>query len=162
MPEISRGIFESTVLMQQCLLKDVSAAPSTNHSAWSTRALDILLHFFEKIPLSQDLESMPTHDPLVNLALSYIRENYHRPMTVDSVAARCQAGRRSLERHFTAIRGQSVAKEILSSRIERAEFLLKESHLPIKEIAHSCGFATPQRMIYSFHKHVGCTPSSLR
>jgi AraC-like DNA-binding protein len=163
LPEIEPGHLESTVLMHEGLLREVGAAPGTNHSLWSTRALGMLLHFFEEAPSLQNRRShLLTDDLLVNLALTHIRDNCHRQLTVDWVAARCQVGRRSLERHFAATGRQSVAKEILASRIERAEFLLRESPLPIKEVAYACGFATPQRMIYSFRRQFGCTPGSLR
>jgi AraC-like DNA-binding protein len=159
----SAGQRESTVAMQESLLNEVRAAPTRNSAVWSTRALGIVLNFFEDTPaMKVGRMQPPTEDALVNLALSYIRENCHRPISVSWTAARCQSGRRALERHFSAAGRQSIAKEIVAARIERAEFLLRESPLPIKEIAYSCGFTNPQRMIYSFRQHFGCTPGSLR
>ena len=154
---------KSTALMMERLLKDVKAAPGSNKSSWSTRTLEILLHVFDEMPTPLEPSiPMPSGDPLVNQALSYIRENCHRELTVALVAAQCRTGRRLLERRFASTGGKSIAQEILSARVERAELLLKESQLPIKEIAYACGFANAQRMIYSFRNQFGCTPSSLR
>jgi AraC-like DNA-binding protein len=162
-PAIAAAQFESVVLMQKGLLEEIGAAPNTNRVSWSAWALAILLRLFENIsgPRFGDL-SPPTADPMVNLALGHIRENCHRPLTVDWVAAQAQAGRRSLERHFAATGREPVAREILRARLERAEFLLSESPLPIKEIASACGFASHKRMIYSFHQRYGCSPGKLR
>ena len=145
------------------LFLDVSATPAVNKFAWSARALEILLHGFEA---THNRAKVRLHkrglDPLVNQAFSLIHENCHRPLTVDSVAAHCRTIRRTLERHFKSNGLSSVAQEIAECRLERAESLLKESQLPVKEIAFACGFATAQRMIYSFHQHRGYTPGSLR
>jgi len=145
------------------LLVDARATPTANKTAWSARALEILLHGFEA---THGHRKVRLHrrglDPLVNLALSFLHENCHRPLTVDSVATHCHTTRRTLERHFESNGLNSIAQEIAGCRIERAELLLMESRLPVKEIAFACGFGTLQRMIYSFHQHRGYTPGSLR
>ena len=154
---------ETASALLEGLLKEAVAEPKINKPSWSTRALEILLHILEESDRPDAAHiSLPHIDQLVNRARRYIQENSHRPLTVGLVAASCHTVRRTLERHFAANGRHSVAREILSCRIERAESLLKESQLPIKEIAFACGFATPQRMISSFRRYCGCTPSSLR
>ena len=154
---------ETTVSLLERLLLDAKAAPTTNEPAWSARALEIMLQVCEDTRLRREpYSNASSSDPLVDQAVCYIRENCHRPLTVNLIAACCHTGRRTLERHFASTGINSVAQAILRCRMERAELLLKESHLPIKQIAFSCGFVTPQRMIYSFRHHYGCTPGSLR
>ena len=155
--------FETLSSSIERLLVDTRATPTVNKMAWGARALEILLRGFEpahghRKPRFQK----PGIDPLVDDALSFIHENSHRPLTVDSIAAHCHTTRRTLERHFKSLGLNSIAQEIVGCRIERAELLLTESRLPVKEVAFACGFATPQRMIYSFHHLRGYTPGSLR
>lgn len=145
-------------------LADVSRFPRTNKLSWSAQVLEILLRVFEEIGSAREFgyHTTPEADPLIVQALNYIRYNCHRPLTVNSVAAYCQTARRTLERRFASYGVGPVAQEIMRARIERAEMLLKESRISIKEIAYACGFGTPQRMIYSFRQNRGCTPGAMR
>ena len=144
-------------------LADVGSAPKTNKLSWGARALEMLLLAFEDhSPTREFRHHKPEPDPVVAQALNYIRYNCHRPLTVDSVVAYCHTARRTLERRFAAYGVGPIAQEIIRVRIERAEMLLKESRISIKEIAYACGFGTPQRMIYSFRQNRDCTPGSLR
>ena len=155
---------DKVIGLLQGLLDEVSKAPEKNKPTWGMRALEVLFQAFEDAEAPEEF-SLPEHQGdaiLVCQALDYIRDNCHRPLTVGSVAAYCATSRRTLERHFFQNGGNSVAQQIVLSRIERAEMLLGETHMSVKEIAYACGFGSTQRMIYSFHRNRGCTPSSLR
>ncbi len=147
----------------QRLLDEVGGTPRRNKPAWGLRAMEVLLEAFENAQGAAVFDfSEPPEDTLVARAVDFINNNCHRSLGVTSVAAHCGIPRRTLERHFLQNGKQSVAREIALSRIQRAEMLLRESSLPVKEIAYACGFGTAQRMLYSFHRNRGYTPGSLR
>ncbi|MCI2398361.1 AraC family transcriptional regulator [Aliiroseovarius subalbicans] len=55
------------------------------------------------------------------------------------------------------------ASAILADRVHyEARRLLSETHLPIKDIAKSLGFASPAYFTRAFHNHTGRTPSEFR
>ena len=141
------------------LIEDVHADPDHNRPSWSARALALLLRPFEQ-PIRAPSPS-DAH-PVVQRALRFIRENCHRPLDVSTVAAHCGVIRRTLERRFAEGHPRTIAAEIVEARIARAELLLRESRMPLKEIAYACGFESAQRMIYSFRRRHGHPPGRLR
>jgi len=143
------------------LLQDVAEAPRLNQPSWGARSLSILLECFGDADAPENVTAeMP--DPIISDALRFIRENCHRPIRVRDIADHCHLERRTLERRFSSACPHPIAQSIILSRIERAEMLLADTILPVKEIAYACGFGSPQRMIYDFRRHRGITPGAMR
>lgn len=143
------------------LLQDVGESPRLNRPSWGARSLAILLECFGDAEAPEDVPTEMS-DTVVSHALRYIRENCHRPIKVRDIAAHCNLERRTLERRFSSAYVHPIARSIILSRIERAEMLLADTALPVKEIAYACGFVSPQRMIYDFRRHRGTTPGAMR
>jgi AraC-like DNA-binding protein len=95
-------------------------------------------------------------------ALAFIWSNSHRAIRVADVAAAAGLHPRSLERLFATAHKCSVRQEIEWSRFFLAQRLLRNTKLPIKEIAYACGFKDTRRMIEVFHRRGGQTPGDLR
>lgn len=74
---------------------------NTNKLTCSARVLEILFLVFENANISRESGSPARLEPpTVSRALDFIRENCHRPLTVDSVAKHCGVAWRTLERNF--------------------------------------------------------------
>lgn len=147
------------------LFIEVAHTPRQNRLGWSAQAMGILfkvIEGFERVRAPHAAHRPPATDALVDQALHFIRENCHRPINVKTVAENCGTVRRTLERRFAEHHERTVAHEIVHGRIERAEMLLADSNLPVKEIAFACGFGSAQRMIYLFHRHRKLTPGQAR
>jgi AraC-like DNA-binding protein len=141
------------------LRRDVAAKPGLNRPTWGLRALTVMLECFES--------EAPPEPPAARAgeteaAMRFIRENAHRPIGVREVAVRCGLERRTLERRFLGAGLPPVGRSIILQRIARAEQLLAETGMQIKEVAYACGFGSPQRMIYDFRRVRGTTPGRLR
>lgn len=141
------------------LLRDVAAEPGVNHPSWGLRALTVMLECFETD--STRAEPAP-RDGVTDEAMRFIRENAHRPIHVRDVAVQCSIERRTLERRFAGAKLPPVGRSIILQRIARAELLLTETAMQIKEVAYASGFGSPQRMIYDFRCVRGTTPGRLR
>lgn len=141
------------------LVAKVLATPGVNAVSWGSRALALMLEAFEPHSPQQAPDALATE---TELALRFIRENCHRPIGVPDVAQALGLDRRALERRFNKAGLPSIGQCIMSERVERAELLLNESQIPLKEIAYICGFRTPQRMIYNFQQLRGSPPSQYR
>ena len=147
------------------LFVEVAHTPRQNRLGWSAQAIEILFRVideFEHVRAPRAASRPPAADVLVDQALRFIRENCHRPINVNTVAENCGTIRRTLERRFAEHHERTVAHEIVHGRIERAEMLLADSKLPVKEIAFACGFGSAQRMIYLFRRHRKLTPGQIR
>jgi transcriptional regulator GlxA family with amidase domain len=70
--------------------------------------------------------------------------------------------RRTLERRFLAALGHSPAGHIRLVRIELARGLLRDTGLPVEDVAVRCGFTSATRLGEVFRRHVGMTPSRYR
>ncbi len=81
--------------------------------------------------------------------------------SIEEIAHRNKISRRSLERHFHEMTGQSPAHYRTHCRIERAKAMLRESDTPITKVATKCGFADQSHLTRIFHKEVGVTPGEV-
>jgi AraC-like DNA-binding protein len=142
------------------LLRDVAAKPGTNLPSWGLRALTVMLECFEPEKIQDGPAARP--DTATEAASAFIRDNAHRPIGVRDVAAQCGLERRTLERHFQRAGLPPVGRSIILQRIVRAEMLLAETNMQVKEIAYACGFGSPQRMIYDFRRIRGTTPGRIK
>jgi len=132
--------------------------PGENPASWGSRALTLLLEVFES---RRAVEAKPSASE-IELALRFILESAHRPITVSDVARAAGLDRRTLERRCRAAGLPTLGQCIMQERVKRAEMLLRETRMPLKEIAFICGFETPQRMIHNFRRLRGQPPGALR
>lgn len=84
------------------------------------------------------------------------------PLTVPEIAERLHMSESSLSHKCRELIGESPAKLLLRIRMERAVMLLKNSDMPVKEIALRVGYEDPYHFSRAFKRHFGSSPSSLR
>ena len=77
------------------------------------------------------------------------------------MAEHVQVALRSLEMHFRATTGRTMAAEIFRLRLERAKRLL-ENGQPIKDVVRDCGFGTVNHFHKAFRAAEGTTPREYR
>jgi len=106
--------------------------------------------------------SPQTAGSLHGRACNFIETNCHRPIGIRDVATSLGVTRRTLERHFQNFAQVTPAFHLQRTRLERARRLLCQTDLPIKAISYTCGFGSPQRMIYDFRKVWQMTPGQVR
>ncbi len=116
-------------------------------------------------PTPQELAAPRTDhltDKLVGEAVNLIWNHSHQNISVGLLARKLGITRRTLERRFLAARQHTTLIEILNCRISRAERMLRETHLPIRRIAHATGFTSPTHLSRTFRQRLGKTPSDCR
>jgi two-component system response regulator YesN len=127
----------------------------TAWEAWATQAFeDILreagLKRSAKLPL-----------PLVK-ALEYLREHYAEPITLNSAADTAQVSTAYLSRLFSEQLRTGFTDYLTELRIEKAEKLLRETRMNIKEVSFAAGFQDPNYFSKIFRKVTGMLPSAFR
>jgi LacI family transcriptional regulator len=103
-----------------------------------------------------------SEDPLVARAVAFVRERSLKPLTVDDLLDHVDVSRRSLEMRFRRFLGYSPQQAIWRAHVERAQSLLIETDLPMKDVAQRSGFTSQERFSVVFRRETGSTPTEFR
>jgi len=110
----------------------------------------------------QSTDIAAIEDPDVAEAISYITKNVGRTTSVEDVLREVMVPRRTLERRFHKLVGNSIYKEIQNERIKRIERLLIETNMTVAEIAYSMGYSNPNELTRSFSSNRKMSPTFFR
>ena len=102
------------------------------------------------------------HDRRIAAAVRFIRTNATSKINVDDIARFVDIPRRTLLRHFQAMLGHTIEKEILKTRMDRAKRLLIETDFTLSSIAIKVGYATTDYFVQAFRREIGVTPHRYR
>jgi len=111
--------------------------------------------------ISTLIELAPKSDR-IQAALTYARDNLHRPLTVPELAEAAHLSPRQFSRAFHAETGQSPAKAVENLRVEAARNLMELSRHPIDIVARQTGFSDRDHMRRAFLRAFGQPPQVLR
>lgn len=98
----------------------------------------------------------------VHSAIQYIAAAYHRPLSVERIAAFLGISRTHLYRLFRQHMAVSPGEYLARFRVQTACTMLRGSALPIKYIAYSVGYEDPLYFTKVFHRILGQTPTAYR
>ncbi|WP_372399934.1 GlxA family transcriptional regulator [Azospirillum sp. HJ39] len=107
------------------------------------------------------LELSPKSDR-IQAALTYARDNLHKPLSVPDLAEAAHLSPRQFSRAFHQETGQSPAKAIENLRVEAARNLMEQSRHPIDVVARQTGFSDRDHMRRAFLRAFGQPPQVLR
>jgi len=82
--------------------------------------------------------------------------------TLESMAAQCGLQRTRLNVIVQKLTGGTPMEYLARLRIEHAKTLLRETDMPVTDIAFACGFNSSQYLANRFHRVTGLTPSRYR
>src|SRR6201996_2967220 len=111
--------------------------------------------------ISTLLELTPKSDR-IRAALTYARDNLHKPLTIPELAEAAHLSPRQFSRAFQAETGQTPAKAIENLRVEGARNLMEQSRHPIDVVARQTGFSDRDHMRRAFVRAFGQPPQALR
>ena len=94
--------------------------------------------------------------------LSYIQENFNKPLTLNQIAQQIMITPNYLCRYFKKKMGMTVFQYMKQYRINKSIDLLLQSDLSIINIAMQCGFDNLSYYIRTFKKLTGLTPKQYR
>lgn len=92
----------------------------------------------------------------------YIKRNLTEEIGVSEVAAHVGLNKSYLQVLFQQHYGCGIKTYINNQRIEKATFLLKNTNLPIIDIAVECGYNSRQHFAYTFAKRQQMSPQKYR
>lgn len=139
-------------------------------------ALDVLNGLLEgrerpgrdlKIPVLSVVERLSTSDftdsaNRVAVAREYIRTHATDGIGVLNVVSRVTGSCRMLEKDFRSVLGRTIRDEILEVRLSAVRRLLRNSSVPIDQIAGRCGFSRGNYLKNLFRRRYGMTMRDYR
>jgi len=163
---VNTGLRDTILKPFRQLIARVKDQPTRNSLYLSALAIEILACIVETgsadLSTRNKAATSAVKDSLIDRAIEFIWNRSHRRISVSAVADALPTTRRTLERRFRAATGRTVAQEIIGCRVERAKHLLRETNIPIKQIAFKVGFNSPERMSKVFRRELNTTPGSYR
>jgi AraC family carnitine catabolism transcriptional activator len=102
------------------------------------------------------------YSPQVQRVLSLLDAGIEGQMTVAALAAKVGVSRRELLRLLQRETGQTPSQIITARRLERAQSLVRHSHLPLAAVADAVGFSSQSHLTLRYRQHYGVTPAQHR
>lgn len=103
-----------------------------------------------------------TADVRVLSAKRYIEDNVNLFLTCEDVAKYCHFNTKYLNRIFKAQTGQTILEYVHEVKLTEAERLLRETSLPLSEIAQALGFSNEYYFNTFFKRYSTVSPGTYR
>jgi AraC-like DNA-binding protein/quercetin dioxygenase-like cupin family protein len=100
--------------------------------------------------------------PVVTVVQDWIRDDLHRPVSLDLLARAAGLSRYHFLRRFTQSTGLTPMAYIRKARVDRACQLLTWTDLPLKAIATQVGVRSPFHLSHLITTATGSSPSAVR
>lgn len=139
-------------LMQQLETLRVSGAPTVQKNAVFYQILSELYNA---------ANSSPTRE-LTMKVLAIVSRDMRCALTLDDLAAACGYSRNHIIHAFKRETGMTPYAYILSLRLDAAKDLLRNSQLPVEQVAATCGFGSYINLYKEFKKREHCSPAKWR
>jgi AraC-like DNA-binding protein len=111
---------------------------------------------------SPSVDADPRTGQTVRAVMEFCETNYRRRVRLEELAAVVGYSSSHLSRLISRHLGRSFLEHLLSLRMEAAMQLLESADPPVREIAHSLGYADPAHFTRAFTKFTGLSPGSYR
>ncbi|PXX99602.1 GlxA family transcriptional regulator [Halomonas sp. LBP4] len=102
-----------------------------------------------------------SHPKLEEVA-TLMEANLQEPLSLNELASYADLSRRQLERLFQRYVDCPPLKYYMDLRLMRARLLLRQTHMPITDVALACGFISPPHFTKCYHDRFGHSPSRER
>lgn len=101
-------------------------------------------------------------DFYIQEAVTYIKQNYQRPLTVEEIAGVCKLNRSYFSKLFKEVIGCTPQEFLIALRLSEAAELMKSSNASIGDIAVRCGYPNQLHFSQAFKKRYGVPPREWR
>ncbi|UCO98632.1 helix-turn-helix domain-containing protein [Metapseudomonas lalkuanensis] len=107
-------------------------------------------------------EALASAQPKLQEVIALMEANLEEPLDLDDLASFVELSRRQLERLFQKYLRCSPSRHYLKLRLLRARQLLRQTAMPVVQVASGCGFLSPQNFSKCYREHFGIPPSNER
>ena len=168
-PELAPGLIHLRITDND-LRADITAALMTAQMElfkWTATNEKLAVNAVERALLLFHLanpnnDEGPTINPKVHRALTFLRSNSHRAVSMSEMAAYCQCSTSRLSVLFKDETGMAPIQYHEMNRLHRSQHLLRETRLNVTKIAAAVGFDDPFYFSNRFRKLFGLSPRAYR
>ena len=96
------------------------------------------------------------------LTKGYVKENLDKKITLSDISWHLHCSTVTITEHFKREYGITVMEYVMHKRMRKAEQMLYNSELPIKDISEACGFPNMEYFSRSFKSVHGMSPRAWR
>ena len=107
-------------------------------------------------------DSFALTDPVVTKAVSYAEKHLAESLHGEILAKAANCSLRTLQQKMLKSLGRTIKAELAFLRQSNALKLLKETNMPIAEIARACGFCSPSHLGTHIRNTTGMNPLAFR
>ncbi|MFC4862428.1 GlxA family transcriptional regulator [Pseudomonas sp. GCM10023245] len=107
-------------------------------------------------------DALASAQPKLQEVIALMEANLEEPIELDDLASFIELSRRQLERLFQKYLCCSPSRYYLKLRLLRARQLLRQTALPVVQVAFGCGFVSAQNFSKCYREHFGIPPSNER
>jgi len=101
-------------------------------------------------------------DELICSAIAYINSHFHEKLNLTQLASQHYLSYIQFFRRFKRATGATPQDYVAGLRLKKAQLLLSETELSVKQIASTCGFGSEYYFSNFFRSHCAITPSQYR
>ncbi|MCM1135450.1 MAG: AraC family transcriptional regulator [Clostridium sp.] len=120
--------------------------------------IDMITEILCQCPQYQEAEMPPVIIDLCN----YLQNSFREKLTLDQIAGEVNLSKYYMSREFKKYTGTTIFSYILDCRIALAQQLLRQSNMPIGEIAEYVGFEDHNSFYRFFQQRENLSPSAYR
>ena len=132
-----------------------------SETLFQTLSLHLLKHYATRqFTLQEFPDGLPSY--LLNQAVDYIHAHLDRSIKLTDIAKLLGISQYHFCRQFKLSTGIAPYRYVIAQRLDKAKQLIKQSKLPLANIALECGFSSQSQMTQHFRKCVGVTPKAYR
>ncbi|MDC7221888.1 MAG: AraC family transcriptional regulator [Spirochaetales bacterium] len=137
---------------------------------WPYEAKAVLIQILYKVEgyfarakeSSRERESDPDAPGLVEKICSYMKDSYHRQITLDHLCEQFAINRTTMNDLFKKTLDVTVMDYLINIRMEEARKMLINTRLNMSEICDRTGYTDPSYFSRTFRNRVGVSPSLYR
>jgi AraC-like DNA-binding protein len=122
-----------------------------------------LRHRLPGLPESTVQPGLGSHAPkLVDAMRDYVRQHYHRPISLGELALAMKMNASYLSALFSQTTGVTFHQFLEQVRLSKARELLRDPRHRVGEVARAAGYASPDVFRRAFKAHEGLSPEAWR
>jgi len=147
------------------LLGEVESDPIASRLYAESLATELAVHLLRHYStLKREVDVAATKLPRYKLqrVTDYINDNLREDLTLERISASLPMSPYHFAHAFRQTTGLAPHRYVLLRRVEHAKCLLRETDLPITEIAHRVGYSNQSNFSVVFRRFTGRTPRGFR
>ncbi|MDX2053703.1 MAG: AraC family transcriptional regulator [Polyangiaceae bacterium] len=171
-PEVrARHDFESRLRLDEAPLRRVEHASTEIHSevvgkkpGFEVAITGLFFGMLVELSRAYSRMSSPSSQALLRLSrlLEWIDRHFTEPLTVVELARRAHMSQSTLGRCFHECFGVSPLNYVIDLRLKKASQVLRDTEVPVKEVASMVGIDDPNYFARLYRRHTGVEPSAYR